>query len=111
MLAAFSVTPLGVGASVGEVVAECVRLVRESGLPHETTAMYTTVEGDWDDIQALIGRCVDHASSRAPRVSVMIKLDHRPGHDEGLEHKRRRVEELLEQSADPGPAAPVDRPS
>jgi len=33
VLVAFSVTPLGVGEGVGEVVAEAVRVVRESGLP------------------------------------------------------------------------------
>ena len=43
MLVAFSVTPLG----VGEVVAEAVRVVRESGLPNQTDAMFTTVEGEW----------------------------------------------------------------
>lgn len=106
MLAAFSVTPLGIGASVGEVVAGCVRLVRESGLSHETTAMYTTVEGDWEEIQALIGRCVDYAAEHAPRVSVVVKLDHRPGHDGALERKRERVEELLAvEGSGTGPAS------
>jgi uncharacterized protein YqgV (UPF0045/DUF77 family) len=47
VLVAFSVTPLGVGEAVGEVVAEAVRVVRESGLPNQTDAMFTTVEGDW----------------------------------------------------------------
>ena len=47
MLIAFSVTPLGVGEDVGEIVAEAVRVVRASGLPNHTDAMFTTVEGDW----------------------------------------------------------------
>ncbi|MEU5941539.1 hypothetical protein ABZ807_20665 [Micromonospora sp. NPDC047548] len=34
MLIAFSITPLGVGESVGDLVAEAVRVVRESGLPN-----------------------------------------------------------------------------
>jgi uncharacterized protein YqgV (UPF0045/DUF77 family) len=50
MLVAFSVTPLGAGAGVGEIVAEAVRVVRESGLPHRT-AMFTTIEGDWVGVQ------------------------------------------------------------
>jgi len=50
MLAAFSITPLGVGESVVGPVAEAVRLVRESGLPNETNAMFTNVEGDWDEV-------------------------------------------------------------
>jgi uncharacterized protein YqgV (UPF0045/DUF77 family) len=51
MLVAFSVTPLGTGEDVGEIVAEAVRVVRESGLPNRTDAMFTTVEGDWVGIQ------------------------------------------------------------
>ena len=46
MLFAFSVAPGGLGdESVGDIVAEAVRVVRESGLPHETTSMFTTIEG------------------------------------------------------------------
>ena len=44
MLIAFSVTPLGVGEDVGEIA---VRVVRASGLPNHTDAMFTTVEGEW----------------------------------------------------------------
>ena len=43
MIVAFSVTPLGVGEDVGEYVA--VRVVRESGLPNRTDAMFTSVKG------------------------------------------------------------------
>jgi uncharacterized protein YqgV (UPF0045/DUF77 family) len=58
MIAAFSITPLGIGAGVSEPVAEAVRLVRASGLPNETNAMFTNVEGDWDEVMALIKSCV-----------------------------------------------------
>lgn len=46
MMIAFSVTPLGVGEEVGEYVADAVRVVRESGLPNRTDAMFTTIEGE-----------------------------------------------------------------
>ena len=95
MIAAFSITPLGAGDSVGHHVADAVRLVRESGLPNETNAMFTNVEGDWDEVMALIGRCVDTIGEAAPRVSVVIKIDHRPGVTGALEAKTRRVEDLL----------------
>ncbi len=51
MLIAFSVTPLGVGEGVGDIVAESVRVVRDSGLPNRTDAMFTTIEGDWVGVQ------------------------------------------------------------
>jgi uncharacterized protein YqgV (UPF0045/DUF77 family) len=43
MLCAFSISPIGVGESVSEQAAEVVRLVRESGLPNETNAMFTKI--------------------------------------------------------------------
>jgi uncharacterized protein YqgV (UPF0045/DUF77 family) len=46
VIVAFSVTPLGVGEEVGEYVADAVRVVRESGLPNRTDAMFTTIEGE-----------------------------------------------------------------
>ena len=92
MLAAFSVTPLGVGESVGELVADAVRIVRESGLPNETNAMFTNIEGEWDEVMDVIHRCVDAVGTRAPRVSVVIKIDHRP--EAGGEAMHRKVETI-----------------
>ncbi len=96
VLAAFSITPLGTGESVGASVAEAVRLVRASGLPNETNAMFTNVEGGWDEVMGLIKACVERVAQDAPRVSVVIKLDVRPGHDGAITQKVQRVERLLE---------------
>jgi uncharacterized protein YqgV (UPF0045/DUF77 family) len=51
MLIAFSVTPIGAGEDDGELDAAAVRVVRASGLPNRTDAMFTTVEGEWVGIQ------------------------------------------------------------
>jgi uncharacterized protein (TIGR00106 family) len=95
MLCAFSITPLGTGDSVGAAVADVVRLVRESGLANETNAMFTNVEGDWDDVMGLVKRCVDATAAHAPRVSVVVKIDHRPGHADMLHAKVASVEQHL----------------
>jgi uncharacterized protein (TIGR00106 family) len=95
MLCAFSITPLGVGDSVGDAVADAVRIVRESGLPNETNAMFTNVEGDWDDVMAVLKQCVDAVAARAPRVSIVVKIDHRPGVDDMMHAKVRSVERRL----------------
>jgi len=95
MIAAFSITPLGVGDSVSASVADAVRLVRESGLPNETNAMFTNVEGDWDEVMALLKACVDKVGESAPRVSVVVKIDHRPGVTDGLTAKVAAVETHL----------------
>jgi uncharacterized protein (TIGR00106 family) len=95
MIAAFSITPLGMGPSVSEPVAEAVRLVRASGLPNETNAMFTNIEGDWDEVMSVIKSCVDAVAAAAPRVSVVIKIDHRAGVTDGLHAKVDAIERQL----------------
>ncbi len=97
MIAAFSITPLGVGESVSASVVDAVRIVRESGLPNETNAMFTNVEGEWDDVMGLIKQCVDKVAEVAPRVSLVIKIDHRPGSVDALHHKVDVIESRLRQ--------------
>jgi uncharacterized protein (TIGR00106 family) len=96
MLVAFSVTPLGVGDSVAEYVADAVRVVRDSGLPNQTDAMFTTIEGEWDEVMAVVKAAVDAVAGRAPRVSVTLKADIRPGVTGALTAKVEAVERYLE---------------
>jgi uncharacterized protein (TIGR00106 family) len=103
MLFAFSVAPAGLGdESLGEIVAEAVRVVRESGLPHETTSMFTTIEADtWDEAMAVVKKAVEAVQARAPRVSLVLKADIRPAHNSGqLAAKVERVEQALRGGAD-----------
>jgi uncharacterized protein (TIGR00106 family) len=100
VLVAFSITPLGTGESVGEAVAEAVRVVRASGLPNRTDAMFTTVEGDWDEVMAVVKQAVDAVAARAPRVSVSLKADIRPGVTDALHGKLATVERHLRHSSE-----------
>src|SRR6202044_858330 len=95
MLVAFSITPLGAGEAVGEIVAEAVRVVRASGLPNRTDAMFTTIEGDWDETMAVVKQAVDAVARRAPRVSLVIKADLRPGVTGALTAKVEAIERYL----------------
>ena len=95
MLVAFSVTPLGVGDAVGQYVADAVRVVRDSGLPNHTDAMFTTVEGDWDEVMAVVKRAVETVAAKAPRVSVVLKADIRPGATGALTAKMESLERHL----------------
>ncbi|OEU85740.1 hypothetical protein DB35_12710 [Streptomyces abyssalis] len=95
MIVAFSVTPLGVGEDVGEHVAEAVRIVRESGLPNRTDAMFTSLEGEWDECMAVVRRAVAAVEERAPRVSLVLKADIRQGVTDGLTSKVESVEQQL----------------
>jgi uncharacterized protein (TIGR00106 family) len=100
MLVAFSVAPAGGGSdSVGEIVAEAVRVVRESGLPNETTSMFTTIEAEtWDEAMDVVKRAVEAVQARASRVSLVLKADIRPGHSGELTAKVDRIEQTLRES-------------
>jgi uncharacterized protein (TIGR00106 family) len=96
MIVAFSITPLGVGEGVGEYVADAVRVVRDSGLPNHTDAKFTSVDGDWDEVMDVVKRAVDAVATRAPRVSLVLKADIRPGVTDGLTAKVQTVERHLQ---------------
>ncbi|MDI3315852.1 MAG: MTH1187 family thiamine-binding protein [Mycobacterium sp.] len=96
VLVAFSVTPLGVGESVGEIVAEAVRVVRDSGLPHKVGAMFTEIEGaTWGEVMAVVQRAVEAVAARAPRVDAVIKADCRPAVTDAITRKVTSVERYL----------------
>ncbi|MGV9666060.1 MTH1187 family thiamine-binding protein [Nocardia niigatensis] len=95
MIIAFSVTPLGVGEDVGRAVAEAVRIVRASGLPNETNAMFTTIEGDWEEVMAVVKQATDAVMAVAPRCSLVLKADIRPGVTGAMQAKVDTVERYL----------------
>jgi uncharacterized protein (TIGR00106 family) len=95
MIVAFSITPLGVGESVSGAVADAVRIVRESGLPNQTDAMFTSIEGEWDEVMDVVKRAVDAVAAQAPRVSLVLKADVRPGVTDGLTSKVASLERHL----------------
>ena len=97
MLVAFSISPMSgdPNGSVTEAVAAAVRVVRESGLPHETNAMFTNIEGEWDEVMAVVKRAVDAVAARSPRVGLVLKADIRPGYDGQLTAKVQRIEDAL----------------
>ncbi|WP_171166315.1 MTH1187 family thiamine-binding protein [Streptomyces sp. I05A-00742] len=95
MIVAFSVTPISAGEDVGEHVAEAVRVVRASGLPNRTDAMFTSLEGEWDEVMDVVKRAVQAVEARCGRVSLVLKADIRQGVTDGLTKKVETVERHL----------------
>jgi uncharacterized protein (TIGR00106 family) len=97
MLVAFSVAPSGAdeNGSVHEAVAAAVKIVRESGLPNQTDSMFTTIEGDWDEVFDVIKRATEAVGRFGSRVSLVLKADIRPGYTGQLASKVERVEQAL----------------
>ena len=98
MLVAFSVAPAVAAddtGSVSQAVAAAIRVVRESGLPNRTDSMFTTLEGEWDEVMTVVKGAVDAVAAASPRVSLVLKADIRPGFTGELEAKVARIDELL----------------
>jgi uncharacterized protein (TIGR00106 family) len=98
MIVAFSISPSGGDetGSVGAAVAEAIRVVRASGLPNETNAMFTNIEGEWDEVMAVIKRAVDVVAEHG-RVSLVLKADIRSGVTDALTAKVAHVDAYLDQ--------------
>jgi uncharacterized protein (TIGR00106 family) len=98
VLVAISISPSGSDETggVSEAVADAVRVIRESGLPHETNAMFTNIEGEWDEVMAVVKEAVFRVAESSPRVGLVLKADLRRGFETGqLTAKVERVEERL----------------
>ena len=107
MLLAFSVAPSGIpadpaysgagaaDASVHDAVAAAVRIVRESGLPNKTDSMFTTIEGECDEVFAVVKRATEAVGKFGSRVSLVIKADIRPGFSGELTAKVDRLESAI----------------
>ena len=101
MLVAFSVAPSGGDSdgSVHEAVAAAVRVVRDSGLPNRTDAMFTTIEGEWDEVFAVVKAATEAVAAFGPRVSLVLKADIRPGYTGELDGKLQRLERALDEGS------------
>ncbi|WP_061960837.1 thiamine-binding protein [Demequina flava] len=98
MIVAFSVAPSGNGradGSVHEAVAQAVKVVRDSGLPHRTSSMFTEIEGEWDEVFDVVKRATEAVQPYGSRVSLVIKADIRPGFTGELDGKLERLEQAI----------------
>jgi uncharacterized protein (TIGR00106 family) len=96
VIADFSVVPLGVGVSVSKYVAACHEVLQESGLAHRLHAYGTNVEGEWNDVFAMIRKCHDVVHGMgAPRVSTVIKVGTRTDKDQSMLDKIESVERKM----------------
>ncbi|PZE28910.1 thiamine-binding protein [Curtobacterium sp. MCBD17_028] len=99
MIVAFSVAPSGgptaEDGSVHDAVAAAVRVVRASGLPNRTSSMFTELEGEWDEVMAVVKAATEAVAPFGTRVSLVLKADIRPGHTGEIDGKLARLERAL----------------
>jgi uncharacterized protein (TIGR00106 family) len=95
VLVEFSVVPIGAGVSVSPHVARVLKIVAESGLPYKANPMGTVLEGEWDRVMAVIGKCHAEVMKDAERAITSIKIDDRKGKEQRLDKKLESVEQKL----------------
>jgi len=95
LLAEFSMWPMDKGESVGEYVARLLDIIDQSGLPYRLGPLGTCVEGDYDQVMAVIKQCHEALASDCKRIACTIKMDFRAGHDNMLDSKIESVEQRL----------------
>jgi len=94
-LIAVSISPVGTGEELSLEVAEVIRVIRESGLPNRTTAMYTEIEGEWDEVMEVVKEATFVLAKKGIRTGVTLKADIRPGFTNMLNAKVERINTIL----------------
>lgn len=90
------VVPIGVGVSVSDHVAACERVIAAAGLSHQLHPFGTIIEGDWDELFAVVKQChqVVHAMG-APRIHTTLRVGTRTDRDQSMQEKVASVERKL----------------
>ena len=85
-----------------ELVARCVAVVEECGLPYRVGAMGTVVQGTVDELFDLAAKM--HAAARgdrdgAPRVLTTLRIDDQGSVEHNLDDRVRIIEKSLTTTA------------
>ena len=95
VLIELSMSPMDKGASVSKWVARSLEIIDRSGLAYRLGPMGTCIEGDWDDVMAVVRQCWNGMSKDSVRITFSIKGDWRRGAGGRLESKVATVEKRL----------------
>lgn len=98
-LIAVAIAPCGTGDELSAEVAEVVRVIRASGLPNRTNSMFTEIEGEWDEVMAVVKKAAFILAEKGIRTEVVLKADIRPGFSDMMQTKTAKVEKILEGKA------------
>lgn len=96
VMAEFSIFPLDKGVELSAYVARAVKIVKDSGLEYRFGPMGTTIEGDWDQVMDVIGRCFKDLERDCDRINLGVKVDYRKSEGSRLEQKRESVLKRIE---------------
>lgn len=90
-----SMSPLGKGESVGKYVARSLEIIDKSGVEYRLNPMGTVLEGEWDEVMAVVKQCYERMRKDCNRISCSIKIDYRKGAVGRLDSKVASVQKRL----------------
>ncbi|MGM0903966.1 MAG: thiamine-binding protein [Bacillota bacterium] len=94
-LIAVAIAPYGIGEELAPEIAEVVKVIRESGLPHHTTSMFTEIEGEWDEVMKVVKDATFVLAAKGIRTEVVLKADVRPGFTNMMNTKVEKINDIL----------------
>ena len=95
VLLEFSMSPFDKGESLGPYVARIIDIIDKSGVQYKLTPMGTILDGEYDEVMAVVRDCFQELKTDCSRISVSIKIDYRKGTQSRLKSKINRIESLL----------------
>jgi uncharacterized protein (TIGR00106 family) len=95
VLLEFSMSPLDKGESVGKYVSRSLNIIDESGVDYRLNPMGTVLEGEWDDVMAVVKKCYETMSADCQRITCSIKIDYRKDRQGRLDSKIASIEQHL----------------
>ncbi|RMF65817.1 MAG: thiamine-binding protein [Calditrichaeota bacterium] len=98
MLAQVSIVPVGTGEETKELLAKAARIVHKSELNYQLTSMGMIIEGEWDEVIALVKKCHDEVKNFAERVVTNISIDDRKDLKDRLKNNALEIEYALGES-------------
>jgi len=92
-IADICIIPLGVGVSVSSYIAECERILRDTGLIVRLHAYGTNVEGEWNQVMLALKLCHQRLHEMGiPRISTSLRIGTRTDRTQSMEDKIHSVE-------------------
>ena len=95
VLLEFSMSPFGQGESLSKYVARSLEIIDRSGLAYQLTPMGTILEGEFDEVMAVVQACFERMSQDCDRISTSVKIDYRKGRSGRLQSKIASVEQKV----------------
>ncbi len=87
--------PTDKGESVSKYVSQVIDTIDKSGITYKLTPMGTILEGNWDDVMAVVNACFKVLEPQCNRVFSTIKIDYRKGEESRMASKTDKIKALL----------------